>query len=293
MILSEYHYKDFKFIGNSEGGIHTSIAIPRLKIMFDTGLGSPNLVEIPKILLTHGHLDHASGLAYLISQRSLRKLTPPDIYVPPAIYESLDQILKLWHKIEEYESQYNLIPIDYNTLYPLQGNFYFKAIPSVHRVPSNGYVIFEKKKKLKKEYLNLPGYKIAELKKNNPDIIETKYEPIITFSGDTQIEFVLQNEVVQNSEVLFLECTYICDKRPVERARKWGHIHLYEIINYVEYFRKIKKLYLIHFSPRYKKKEIRETLKKLLPEWLYKKTTPFLTKERTYNDTKENDYDIL
>ncbi|GIX41007.1 MAG: MBL fold metallo-hydrolase [Leptospiraceae bacterium] len=279
MILTEYHYKDFTFIGNSEGGIHTSIAIPRLKIMFDTGIGSPNLVEIPKILLTHGHLDHASGLAYLISQRSLRKLSPPEVYIPPHLYEPLDKILKLWHQIENYESKYHLIPVNYNDLYPLQGNYYFKAIPSVHRVPSNGYVIFEKRKKLKKEYLHLPGYKIAELKKTNPDIIETRLEPIITFSGDTQIEFVLENEVVQNTKILFLECTYICDKRPVERARKWGHIHLYEIIENAEYFRNIQKLYLIHFSPRYRKKEIKETLKKLLPDWLYKKTTPFLTKE--------------
>jgi len=289
MILTEYHYKDIKFIGNSEGGIHTSIAIPRLKLMFDTGVGSPQLVEIPKILLTHGHLDHASGLAYLISQRSLRKLPPAEVYVNPAIYEPLDQILKLWHKIEDYQSEYKLIPIDFNTIYPLQRNFFFRAIPSVHRVPSNGYVILEKRNKLKKEYLNLPGHVIAELKKKNPDIIETRFEPIITFSGDTQIEFVIHNEIVQQSKILFLECTYICDKRPIERARKWGHIHLYEIIENQEYFRNIEKLFLIHFSTRYTKKEIKDTLKQLLPEWLYKKTTPFLTKKNFHSEILMND----
>ncbi len=279
MILTEYQYKNFKFIGNSEGGIHTSIAIPQLKIMFDTGIGSPQFVEIPKILLTHGHLDHASGLAYLISQRSLRKLPPPEIFIPPDIYKPLNIILKLWQKIENYKSEYTLTPIDYNTLYPLQGNYFFKAIRSIHRVPSNGYVIIEKKHKLKEEYKHLPGYKIAELKKINPNIIETRYDPIITFSGDTQIEFVIENQIVQNSKILFLECTYICDKRPVERARKWGHIHLDEIVHYSEYFRNIQKLYLIHFSPRYKKKEIRNILKSKLPDWLFKKTTPFLTKQ--------------
>ncbi len=280
MNLTEYHYKDFKFIGISEGGIYTCVGIPRFKLLFDTGIGSPSLIEYNKILLTHGHLDHASGLAYLISQRSLRKLPPPEVYVPREIYQPLDEILKLWHKIENYESQYKLIPIDFNAHYDLENQFYFKALQSFHRVASNGYVIVQIKKKLKAEYKHLPGYEIAKIKNQNPDIIETVHEAVLVFSGDTQIEFVLKNEIVQKAKILFLECTYICDERPIERARKWGHIHLYEIAQYSEYFKDIEKLFLIHFSPRYSKKEIYETLKKVLPEWLYKKTTPFLSKER-------------
>ncbi|MCS7205314.1 MAG: MBL fold metallo-hydrolase [Leptospiraceae bacterium] len=281
MKLSVYRYRDFVFVGNTEGGLHTTVAIPRFKLMFDTGIGSPQLTDYNKILLTHGHLDHSSGVAYLVSQRSLRKLEPPEIYVPPQIYEPLDQILKLWNEIEQYESRYKLIKIQYDQLYPLQGNYYFQAIPSYHRIPSHGYVIFEKKQKLKKEFIGLPGHEIAELKKTNPDIIETKWEPVITFSGDTKIEFVLNNEVVQNSKILFLECTYICEKRNVERARRWGHIHLFEIIENAEYFRNVEKLYLMHFSPRYTNQEILDTLKRLLPKWLYEITTPFLTKKKT------------
>lgn len=279
MILSEYNYKDFTFIGVSEGGIYTCITVPRFKLMFDTGIGSSAIIDYSKILLTHGHLDHASGLAYLISQRSLRKLQPPEVYVPKEIFQPLDEILKLWHKIENYESKYKLIPVDFDTKYVLENHFYFKAIPSFHRVPSNGYVIMQIKKKLKSEYKHLSGHEIAELKSKNPDIIEIVHEPVLVFSGDTQIEFVLKNQIVQKAKILFLECTYICDERPIERARQWGHIHLYEIANYSEYFREIQKLFLIHFSPRYTKKEIYETLKKVLPDWLYKKTTPFLSKE--------------
>ncbi|MFN3604289.1 MAG: MBL fold metallo-hydrolase [Leptonema sp. (in: bacteria)] len=284
MNLTEYIYKDFRFIGTSEGGVFTCISIPRFKLMFDTGIGSPALVENNKILLTHGHLDHASGLAYLVSQRSLRKLPPPEIYVPEEIYEPLDQILKLWSKIEKFESFYNLIPINFNAQYPLEHNFYFKAVPSFHRIPSNGYAIIQIKKKLREEYKHLPGSEIANLKKTNPEIIETIHEPVIIFSGDTLIEFVLENPIVQKTKVLFLECTYICDQRPVNRARKWGHIHLYEIAKYSEYFKDIQKLYLIHFSTRYTKKEIRETLKRVLPNWLYQKTTPFLSKEKNYTE---------
>lgn len=121
MKLSEYSYRNFQFLGNSEGGTHTCIALPQYRLLFDTGVGSARLTEYPLILLSHGHLDHASGLAYLISQRSLRKLAPPEIYVPPEVYEPLTQIMKLWGDIEDYHSQYHLHAVDYNRHYPLKG----------------------------------------------------------------------------------------------------------------------------------------------------------------------------
>ena len=277
MRLSEYSFKNFQFLGNSEGGTHTCIAMPQYRLLFDTGIGSPKLTDYPLILLSHGHLDHAAGLAYLISQRSLRKLPPPDIYVPPEVHEPLNQIMQLWGQIEGYQSQYNLHSVEYGHHYPLKGNLFFEAVPSKHRVPSNGYIIAEKLQKLKPEYLNLPGKEIAKRKHAGEDLFTEQYQPLVTFSGDTQIEFVVENQIVQDSKILFLECTYICEKRPVQRARDWGHIHLDEIVANAELFRNVEKLFLIHFSPRYGRKEIEETLKRKLPEWLYERTTPFLT----------------
>jgi ribonuclease Z len=274
--LYEYSYKNFHFIGNSEGGTHTCIALPQYRLLFDTGVGSARLTEYPLILLSHGHLDHASGLAYLISQRSLRKLPPPDIYVPPELHEPLTQIMKLWGQIEDYHSQFQLHAVDYDRYYPLRGNQFFRAIRSSHRVPSNGYCILEKVLKLKEEYRNLSGKEIARRKTAGEDLFTEIYQPIITFSGDTKIEFVTENEIVQKSRILFLECTYICEKRQTSRAREWGHIHLDEIAACSEAFRDVEKLFLIHFSPRYGRREIEETLKRKLPDWLYERTTPFL-----------------
>lgn len=251
--------------------------LPQFKLLFDIGRGSSRLVEVPRLLLTHGHLDHSAGLPYYIAQRCLRRLPAADVYCPPSIAEPLDQILKIWSLIEGYNSIYNLIPLDYSKAYALQGNFYFRAIPSIHRVQSNGYSIIEKVRKLKAEYHSLPGPQIARLKESKPEIFFDQENVLITFSGDTQIEFLLENDSVQKSRILFLECTYISEDRPVKRARKWGHIHLFEIAAHAEAFRNIEKLYLIHFSPRYSHKEIKEKLKQHLPDWLYQRTTPFLS----------------
>ena len=251
--------------------------LPQFRLMFDIGRGSTHLVEVPNLLLTHGHLDHSSGLPYHISQRNLRRLAAANIYVPPELEPPLRKVLQLWCDIEDYQTKYNLLPVNYNTYYPLHGNYLFKAYPTFHRIPSTGYTVFEKTRKLKQEFLELPGHEIAVLKKQRDDLFYENYLPRITFSGDTRIEFVLEHSIVRQSQVLFLECTYIDDARTTKQTRFWGHIHLDEIVENADAFREVQKLYLIHFSPRYHSEKIQKILKQKLPHWLYEKTTPFLS----------------
>ena len=99
--------------------------------------------------------------------------------------------------------------------------------------------------------------------------------PLFAFSGDSTIEFVLKNELVQKTKVLFLECTYIDNKRDVARAREWGHTHLDEIIENFDYFQN-EKLVLVHFSKRYHKNKIKKVLRKRLPSKLQDKVDIFV-----------------
>ena len=260
--------------------MRTSMTVPQFKLSFDVGHGDPKLTEFSKILLTHGHMDHSSGLPYYISQRALRHLSPPQIFCPPEFVAPFKDIMDAWAKIEGFKAKYELIGVVPTEQYELQGKFFFQAVPSVHRVPSNGYVIQEKTVKLKDEFKSLPGPEIARLKKERDDLFYESRIPTIAFSGDTQIEFVLENEIIRDSKILFLECTYISPDAPVERARKWGHIHLDEIVANAEAFQNTERLFLIHFSPRHRNDEIRSTLKNRLPGWLFDKTVPCIPEKR-------------
>ena len=247
MGMFEYKYKNIYIKGVSIGGIETCYILPHFNIAFDVGRCPDLLVDVPKVFVTHGHLDHAAGLPYYISQRSLRHLSTPDIYMPQKLYPHIKKILSLWNKVENFQAKSNLYPLKWGDDINIQKNYFVRVLPAYHRIPTQGYALIHKVKKLKKDYLHLPSSKVVELKNKNPDDIFEQCEiPLFAFSGDSTIEFILKNKLVQETKVLFLECTYIDDKRDVARARDWGHTHLDEIIENFDFF-KNEKLVLVHF----------------------------------------------
>jgi len=274
-MYTKFSYKGYNFEGISEGGIRTSIIMPSLSILFDIGNLPVDHAHHENLLLTHGHLDHSAGIPYYISQRSLRKLKPPNIYVPQELYEDLQSILKIYQKIEGFDYLYNLVPVKINEFIQINPTMYFKALKTFHRIVSQGYTIYEKNKKLKEEYKNYSKDQILSLKKQGIDLQEEKYVPIVSFSGDTKIEYVLENKDVANSKILFIECTYLDDKKNVEKAREWGHIHLDEIIHNADSF-KNEKIVLIHFSKRYSPKTIKELVYSKIPSSLKDRVECFI-----------------
>ncbi len=274
-MYSKFSHKGYKFEGISEGGIRTSIAMPSLSLLFDIGNLPVDHAHLENLLLTHGHLDHSAGVPYYISQRSLRKLKAPNIYVPIDLYEDLQNILKIYQKIEGFDYLYNLNPVKINEFIPINANVSFKALKTFHRIVSQGYTVYDKNKKLKEEYKNLSRDEILSLKMKGLELQEEKYTPIVSFSGDTKIEYVLENEDVANSKILFIECTYLDDKKNVEKAREWGHIHLDEIIQNANSF-KNEKIVLIHFSKRYSYKTIKELVYSKIPPILKDRVECFI-----------------
>ncbi|MDX1958677.1 MAG: MBL fold metallo-hydrolase [Leptospiraceae bacterium] len=270
-----FTHKNNKFIGISEGGIRTSIICPNMNLMFDVGALPVDFAHIENLFLTHAHLDHSAGIPYYVSQRSLRSLKPPNIYVPEENYENFLQILSIYQKMEGFDYKYNLIPAKRGVTYSISNSISMMPLETFHRVPSQGYTIYEKSMKLKDEYRSLVGTKLADMKKEGVILTEEKLAPLVSFSGDTKIEYVLSHPDVANSKILFLESTYLCEERDVSRAREWGHLHLDEIAANAHEF-KNEKLVLIHFSKRYSLKRILELVKKKLPSDLFERTICFI-----------------
>ncbi len=263
-----------EFAGYSIAGQTTSVFHKNSKVCFDIGQGLPFHLSAKAFCLTHLHADHGSGLHYVLSQRSLFRLPKVPILLPGKHLKSAEIIIKEWEKIEELQYAYELIPAEEGLQWNLDNGQQLRAYPTPHRIESFAYVLFDKKKKLLKKYQELKPHELIELRKKGLSLEETLFEPLIAFSGDTQIEFLERYPIMLKSQILFMECTYLDEKKSIAETRKWGHIHLDEILFYADQFQN-QFISLIHLSARYKIQEALDILEKKLPSSLKEKIQIF------------------
>ncbi|MEK7356023.1 MAG: MBL fold metallo-hydrolase, partial [Bdellovibrionota bacterium] len=162
--------------------------------------------------------------------------------------------------------RFDFIPVAHGQEIPLKGSYFFKTFPTFHRVDSHGYTIFDRKKRLKDEFKGLKPGELGLLRKQGKILDDFIDEPILSFTGDTKIEF-LESEQVRKSRVLVMEVTYWDKKKTVANAREWGHIHFDELLEKAESL-ECRKIVLIHASARYGTPFLEQVLDARLPEHL-------------------------
>lgn len=259
--------------GYSLAGISTSVGLPEADVLFDVAQGLPFQTGFNTICLTHAHMDHASGLPYLISQKSMQNRPPPLIYMPSEAIDPFHRMMKIWHEIDQFEYAFEFREAKPGVSYPLKGDHFFKTFPTYHRVPSQGYTVFQRKKRLKPEFKSLSNSELAKLRSAKTEIDENYDENLVSFTGDTKIDF-LESEQARSSKVLMLEVTYWDQRKSVANAREWGHTHFDELLPMLEKI-EAKKIVLIHASARYTTRDLQEIIDARVPEHLKAKLTLF------------------
>lgn len=260
-----WQYGDYKFFGTSLAGVRTAIAMPEFSLSFDVAQGFPYLFNMTKFFISHGHLDHAAGIPYIISQKMMTSQKAGEFYMPHSLVPPLTEIMGLWSKIEGFPYSFKFVGVKADDEIQINNHHYIKVFPTTHRIESFGYTLFESKKKLKREYLNLHKDQIVEMRKKGIDVNEVIHTPMVSFTGDTQIEFLESRPWVKQSKILIMEATYLDSQRSVARAREWGHIHLDELIPHLDSIES-ERIVLIHASSRYGVTEINKHLDEKIPK---------------------------
>lgn len=254
-----------EIIGVSLAGCRTSLFIPELKMGFDAGFPFPYQLGIETFFITHGHMDHAAAIPFIISQKNLNNQKVTQFYMPASLVEPLTEILNLWQKIEGHHYTYNFLPSIPGEPIILNQQFYVKSFNAHHRIPALGYSLFQTKKHLKKEFEGLSRDELVALKSKGIAIDEIQEFPLMSFSGDSKIEFLWEEPWICHSKYLFIETTYIDDRKTIEQARAWGHIHLDEVIEALPRIHS-EKIILMHISSRYSDQEAQAIIAKRIPK---------------------------
>lgn len=230
----------------------------------DVAQGLPFAFPMNHFLISHLHQDHAAGIPYLISQKAMQSHRPACFYLPPGTAENLYRIMTAWSELEGHEYDFKFEELRPGVKTWLYGNLYAESFLTKHRVTSQGYTLFIKSKRLASKYTDLSRQELIRLKESGVSIEESLFLPKISFTGDTQIEFLDLAPEVVNSETLVMEVTYIDDKKGVESARKWGHIHFKELVERISKIH-CKNIVWIHLSARYSRHQVQAMIDEFLP----------------------------
>lgn len=251
---------NYTIIGRSIAGRYTSLVIKELKICFDLGYLSDASIACKNIFISHGHLDHIACIPLHHRQRVLQKHKHKSVttyYLPEVCLEAVNILSNAFFTLDgknlddlEESIKLKLKAIQPNETIYLNSQTLVKAFMTIHRVPSLGYVVFDRKSKLLPKYLTLTGAEIAKLRQDpTNEVLEIVDTPILAYTGDTVMEGIIKNPEFGNSKILIMECSFLQDIS-VEEAQLKGHIHIQDILDHRDYFQ-CEHLVLCHLSPRY------------------------------------------
>ncbi|XP_031252339.1 tRNase Z TRZ1 isoform X1 [Pistacia vera] len=262
----EMFIESYKVEGLSIAGHETCIIFPSLNLAFDIGRCPDRAISQDFLFISHAHMDHIGGLPMYVATRGLYRMKPPTIIVPTCVKENVEELFNVHRRMDHSELNHNLIGLDVGEEYCLRKDLKVKAFKTYHVIPSQGYIVYYVKQKLKQEYLGLPGPEIKKLKSSGTEITNTISTPEVAFTGDTMSDFIVDesNIDVLRARILVMESTYVDNSTTVEQARDYGHTHLSEIVNYADKFEN-KAILLIHFSARHTLDEIQGAVSALPP----------------------------
>lgn len=276
--LAQIKIDDLEIIGYSVAGEETVVAMPQLDVCFDIGKAPNQIISINHILLTHGHMDHAAGIAYYLSHRNFSGQSPGTILAPKNLLGPIREIFDAWSRLDGNKLPVKLVGVKAGDEHQIKPNLFTRAFPTKHSKGSVGYAVIEKRKKIKPEYAQLTGPQIVELKKQGIEIDYPLEIPIVTYLGDTQYVDFSQLKYIVESKILIAECTFY-ETEHSGRAEAGRHMHISEFAELIEKLHN-EHIVITHTTQRTPMREIRRILKEALSPEKYKRVILFMDKIR-------------
>lgn len=194
--------------------------------------------KISKIFISHLHGDHYFGLIGLLTRYALNNRSEPlDLYGPPLLIDIIKLQTSVANAVFPFELRFHPVDeVNQKKIILDQENLKVTAFPTEHRIPCYGYkfesIIQEKKLQIEKvQALQIPVQQYKEIL-NGADFVdfegntianetlvqEQTQQKVYAYAADTRYtESFL--EVIQNSDLLYHETTYLKDHQNLATQR--------------------------------------------------------------------------
>lgn len=264
---SSLEFNGLTIEGYSRAAVQSYWRIPELKLGFDLGAQPWDFMGTQTWFVSHAHLDHIAALPVYVARRRMMKMDPPTIYLPEEIVTGVKELLGAFSRLDRGRLPCSLKGVRAGDEIELSRELVVDVIATDHRVPSVGYVVSERRKKLKAEFLDLSGEEIRDIRLSGTEVSEEIRKPRVGYLGDSTPRGLDDNPILYDVEVLITELTFVArDHRP-EKIRKLGHIHLDHIVERRERFNN-ELVIAGHLSTRYHPNQVDRIVRKAIPDML-------------------------
>ncbi len=260
-------FKDITIEGFSRAAVQTYWRIPELKIGFDLGAQPWSFMGTPTWFVSHTHIDHLTALPAYVARRRMMKMEPPTIYLPENAVDPVQKILRQVSRLDRGRLPCTLVPTRPGDEVELSRELVVTVSATRHTVPSLGFVVWERRRKLKPEYHDLPGEEIRDLRLGGVEVTQELRVPRLAYLGDSSPEGLDQCPSMYEAEVVILELTFVAPRHRKEKIHKFGHMHLDDLIERRDRFQN-ELIVASHFSTRYHDRQIRRHVERMLPDMM-------------------------
>lgn len=251
--------------GYSRAAVQTYWRVPEWKLGFDLGLQPWSFMSTPNWFVSHGHLDHIAALPVLVTRRRMMKMEPPTIYMPHDLVEPCEALLRVIQRMDRGRAPARLVGVGPGDVVEISRELAVSCFPTDHRIDSLGFVVWEKRKKLRPEFAHLDGPQIRDLRLSGVEVSNEFRIPKLAYTGDTAPRGLDIEPAIYEAEILICEMTFVTRHERPSDTHKFGHTHLEDILERADRF-KNEVIIVSHFSTRQHTDTIRKIVESRLPD---------------------------
>ena len=260
-------HKGLTIEGYSRAAVQSYWRIPELKLGFDLGAQPWSFMATPTWFVSHTHLDHIAALPVYVARRRMMKMEPPTIYLPEEAVEAVGMLLRAVQKLDRGRLPATLVGVAPGQEIELSRELVVRTFATKHTIPALGYLVYERRKKLKPEYHNLTGDEIRDLRLSGVEVSAEIRMPKVAYLGDTSPAGLDAYPDIYRAEIIILEMTFVAAGERPSVIHKYGHTHLDDIVARAERFEN-EVIVASHFSTRLHPDQIQRIVDRRLPEGL-------------------------
>lgn len=265
-ILSHVH-DGLTIEGYSRAAVQTCWRVNELKLLFDVGAQPWDFMGTSTAFITHAHLDHIAALPVYVSRRRMMKMDPPVIYLPDSAVDPAWKMLQMFRTLDRGAMPCELIGLIGGDETELGREHIVKAVPTRHTIDSVGFVVYERRHKLKAEFRELTGTEIRDLRQAGTEVTDEQRIPVFAYTGDTSPPGLDNNPEFFEAKVLISELTFVAPEHRKEKIHKHGHMHIDDYRDRADRFQN-ELIIAGHLSTRYNESQVRRIVRQALPDML-------------------------